>query len=202
MHRARTHDALFLFFFNDTATTEIYTLSLHDALPILISGNHEHYGAVYDETYPIMKEFLKDWNNVSYLENEVFEMDGIRFVCATLWSDMKHRDPLVMETCRNGMNDYHCIYEDTLTKKPITPEFTVKKFDESLTFIRAATKDATDPTVIVTHHPPTSWCLNPLYRQQTDNLLNYAFYSDLETAIPENVEAWIHGHTHYSHILP
>ena len=24
----------FIFFFNDTATTEIYTLSLHDALPI------------------------------------------------------------------------------------------------------------------------------------------------------------------------
>src|SRR5258708_25918860 len=28
-----------LFFFNDTATTEIYTLSLHDALPILIQGD-------------------------------------------------------------------------------------------------------------------------------------------------------------------
>src|ERR1022692_2778545 len=27
---------LFFFFFNDTATTEIYTLSLHDALPILV----------------------------------------------------------------------------------------------------------------------------------------------------------------------
>src|SRR2546422_11206525 len=26
------------FFFNDTATTEIYTLSLHDALPILIAS--------------------------------------------------------------------------------------------------------------------------------------------------------------------
>src|SRR3712207_8082650 len=26
-----------LFFFNDTATTEIYTLSLHDALPILMT---------------------------------------------------------------------------------------------------------------------------------------------------------------------
>ena len=25
---------VFVFFFNDTATTEIYTLSLHDALPI------------------------------------------------------------------------------------------------------------------------------------------------------------------------
>src|SRR5689334_23800952 len=27
----------YFFFFNDTATTEIYTLSLHDALPILAS---------------------------------------------------------------------------------------------------------------------------------------------------------------------
>src|SRR2546430_7951263 len=30
---------LFLFFFNDTATTEIYTLSLHDALPISRARN-------------------------------------------------------------------------------------------------------------------------------------------------------------------
>src|SRR3712207_8846920 len=27
-----------MFFFNDTATTEIYTLSLHDALPIFVLG--------------------------------------------------------------------------------------------------------------------------------------------------------------------
>src|SRR3712207_8125839 len=32
----------FFFFFNDTATTEIYTLSLHDALPIL--PNHSKIG--------------------------------------------------------------------------------------------------------------------------------------------------------------
>src|SRR6266576_7275607 len=30
---------LFFFFFNDTATTEIYTLSLHDALPISWAPN-------------------------------------------------------------------------------------------------------------------------------------------------------------------
>src|SRR3712207_8759842 len=30
---------VFYFFFNDTATTEIYTLSLHDALPILEAGS-------------------------------------------------------------------------------------------------------------------------------------------------------------------
>src|SRR5215510_15742735 len=30
---------IFFFFFNDTATTEIYTLSLHDALPIRDDGH-------------------------------------------------------------------------------------------------------------------------------------------------------------------
>src|SRR5438034_10200607 len=29
----------FVFFFNDPATTEIYTLSLHDALPICLAGS-------------------------------------------------------------------------------------------------------------------------------------------------------------------
>src|SRR2546430_13261067 len=31
----------FFFFFNDTATTEIYTLSLHDALPIYLSPERD-----------------------------------------------------------------------------------------------------------------------------------------------------------------
>src|SRR2546426_11249469 len=35
---------VFFFFFNDTATTEIYTLSLHDALPI--SGGHRQRDAL------------------------------------------------------------------------------------------------------------------------------------------------------------
>src|SRR5215471_20633168 len=33
---------LFFFFFNDTATTEIYTLSLHDALPIFTEQAADH----------------------------------------------------------------------------------------------------------------------------------------------------------------
>src|SRR5688572_32550792 len=38
-----TDDVCYSFFFNDTATTEIYTLSLHDALPI--SGEEWSYGS-------------------------------------------------------------------------------------------------------------------------------------------------------------
>src|SRR3989442_8337953 len=34
------------FFFNDTATTEIYTLSLHDALPISLPAAHPGFGGL------------------------------------------------------------------------------------------------------------------------------------------------------------
>src|SRR3712207_7060825 len=44
--RLRCHHSFF--FFNDTATTEIYTLSLHDALPIsLFADGDWHDAAVY-----------------------------------------------------------------------------------------------------------------------------------------------------------
>src|SRR5258707_10852599 len=43
-------DPLPFFFFNDTATTEIYTLSLHDALPIF-AGNIKEYGVNAIERY-------------------------------------------------------------------------------------------------------------------------------------------------------
>src|SRR2546427_9820063 len=39
-HYTTTSFFLFFFFFNDTATTEIYTLSLHDALPICRRRTH------------------------------------------------------------------------------------------------------------------------------------------------------------------
>src|SRR5258708_31084258 len=48
----KPHPSLSLFFFfNDTATTEIYTLSLHDALPISVTGRgeaHQRLVAVQD----------------------------------------------------------------------------------------------------------------------------------------------------------
>ena len=66
----------FLFFFNDTATTEIYTLSLHDALPILNKKTREK---TQPKKPPSPPEELKPEGNKSkegfvyYIQEE---MDG------------------------------------------------------------------------------------------------------------------------------
>src|SRR2546427_8735536 len=48
------------FFFNDTATTEIYTLSLHDALPIsclvLVEVNAGDFGPRQSDDHPFVLE--------------------------------------------------------------------------------------------------------------------------------------------------
>src|SRR5260370_10087280 len=50
---ARSRSSLF-FFFNDTATTEIYTLSLHDALPIFFfAGGGAAEGSGLARTRPV-----------------------------------------------------------------------------------------------------------------------------------------------------
>src|SRR5256885_2090818 len=58
---------IFFFFFNDTATTEIYTLSLHDALPISVMVRDKDFGAVrlrafgtYDFRIVEPAKFLKE----------------------------------------------------------------------------------------------------------------------------------------------
>src|SRR5437870_6102892 len=55
----------FFFFFTDPATTEIYTLSLHDALPILAAGK-------IALSLPVM-QFLVDW-----LKNHILGSDQKR----------------------------------------------------------------------------------------------------------------------------
>src|SRR5258708_38348366 len=58
-----------IFFFNDTATTEIYTLSLHDALPIYIDGDE---GILRYRGYPIEELAEKS----TYLETAYLLLQG------------------------------------------------------------------------------------------------------------------------------
>src|SRR5688572_32605468 len=51
---------LLFFFFNDTATTEIYTLSLHDALPILCTVTRTQITAFGADFAVAHREFVRE----------------------------------------------------------------------------------------------------------------------------------------------
>src|SRR3712207_5279205 len=74
MRSTRDYTLFHLFFFNDTATTEIYTLSLHDALPIYAVSYFVSYYDVYTpEAYVPSKDL--------YIEKEAQineEIDRLR----------------------------------------------------------------------------------------------------------------------------
>src|SRR2546430_9850792 len=69
---------LFFFFFNDTATTEIYTLSLHDALPIYITQDLPAYCGIRLEQ-PVQRDHV----------SANFPVDGHAFYYTTTIPDRK-----------------------------------------------------------------------------------------------------------------
>src|SRR3712207_2647283 len=80
----------FVFFFNDTATTEIYTLSLHDALPIFQFGR-----AAYKAGLVNRRALARDaWENLLFrLRGSTDEgTDALRERIAQLLEGVRVRD--------------------------------------------------------------------------------------------------------------
>src|SRR5436853_4879296 len=78
----------FRFFLNDTATTEIYTLSLHDALPIFQNGrslNELNRGQSGLETYGLFSNLTHDFLPISGRSEERFSRNAeTELVCRLL----------------------------------------------------------------------------------------------------------------------
>src|SRR3712207_8953595 len=102
-----------VFFFNDTATTEIYTLSLHDALPILI---HDIHGRVVC-TVPQLQIVFGDGRRKA-LHRVLFDVTltrlGLYFRSEEHTSELQSRQYLV---CRLLLEKKH--YSIRLAPRPL-----------------------------------------------------------------------------------
>src|SRR2546429_8738620 len=80
--------AVSFFFFNDTATTEIYTLSLHDALPI--SQRLQKENLVFPEAGHINVDELDDAEHAVRSEEHTSELQSrLHLVCRLLLEKKK-----------------------------------------------------------------------------------------------------------------
>jgi Icc-related predicted phosphoesterase len=159
---------------------------------IFVLGNHEFYNNDLDKTISYWASCV--WKNIIVLENEVAIIKGVRFIGATLWTDMNRGDKEAMDAARTGMNDYRIV---KLGSRTLTPEDTIERFTVSKAFIQQELERPFEgKTVVVTHHLPSYKSIAPPF---ADDPLNPCFASDLEDLIKEHRPTlWIHGHTHSS----
>src|SRR5688572_31928305 len=101
------------FFFNDPATTEIYTLSLHDALPILKSSRRG----------PIRPPLCATRNSRSCAE-ETFTRtrgSGRRSRSEEHTSELQSQSNLVCRLLLEKKKRYHCARSARLSAPPLCP---------------------------------------------------------------------------------
>src|SRR2546422_9967394 len=99
----------FFFFFNDTATTEIYTLSLHDALPISLAFGlrrcrWREFQALTFSFDTLRYQYLRVIDRIGGERNEIDDQlirNSFKVVDQTdefLWSLIQHKDQAKMPT--------------------------------------------------------------------------------------------------------
>jgi predicted phosphohydrolase len=171
---------------------------------IQICGNHEYYHGSLLRTRTKIKETMSAHKNWILADNEVVRVDGVSFICATLWTDFRKGNPMVMETIRRALNDYNYIrtgpnLENAYIKR-ISPHDIFNEHIISKKFIFdaiVAEKSAGQRIVVVTHHAPCELSID--YARYGNDIVNWAYVSDLSNEILDTEpKLWVHGHTHTS----
>lgn len=165
---------------------------------LLVAGNHEHYGSVFEDTVPLLRKHLA---GVNVLDDNLIEIEGVRFFGTTLWTDLAGRNEDALERIRRGMGEYffakmrRAIDDGEIAITKLLPADTLAAHDRAVNALRRLSANPDRPTVVVSHHAPSVKGLNPLHM---GNGLDGAFASELDDVIAcmTNTPFWVHGHTH------
>lgn len=160
---------------------------------VYVLGNHEFYGRDFDGAITEYRVALAGLPHVRLLEREEVEIDGVRFLGATLWTDF-HGDPVAALRAETGLNDFQYIrFRDQALRAPVVSE---RHHETRAWLSQALSVGDPERTVVVTHHAPSFQSAHP--RWQGDPLTP-AFCADLDSLIAERQPAiWLHGHLHES----
>ena len=142
-----------------------------------------------------MREAAKE-HHIHFLEDDSLEIDGVRFLGSTLWTDYKLRGKFTQsQNMRNAyvyLNDHSMIRNGS---RLFTPQDALQRHQDSRAWLESELKQPFDgKTVVVSHHGPHSLSIHPRY---IGDQLTCCFVSDLSDLMP-GVDLWLHGHVHDS----
>jgi Icc-related predicted phosphoesterase len=163
-----------------------------------VLGNHEHYRNTFQQTRSMLEAICP--KNVTILENQCVEYQGIRFLGASLWTDLNENCPITKQVLRQSMNDYRYItwHDQTLdVHYKMSPAITGKMHEETIAYFKSELESNPDkPHVVITHHAPTFKSIHPEFRHEY--YTNGGYMSNLDDFILDhtNILVWTHGHVH------
>ena len=115
----------------------IDSCSRNFANTIYVMGNHEHYHGDFAKSADTIRNWLKPYNNVHFLDKESIELNGYIFFGGTLWTDYNNEDELDMRMIEGMMNDYRGVKN---SNRMVTFNVPVYKTDENGHIITGETK--------------------------------------------------------------
>jgi Icc-related predicted phosphoesterase len=181
---------------------------------IYVPGNHDFY-SFHEKHRPELKTTIEaqrrdlmpraaEEAGVLLGDDATFEIGGVIFICATLWSDMRCSPDYmqradVMREAAKRMNDYKVIKTgEGRSKDRLTPADTIAMHKESVAYIEARLEAHVGrDVVVVTHHAPSPRSLRR-YVSGSFGDLDWCYASDLEHLMTGDAAPalWLHGHIH------
>jgi hypothetical protein len=164
----------------------------------MVMGNHEHYHNRFDRTYTDLVSVLPA--NVTLLEDQVVDYQGVMFLGATLWTDLNRGDPITAWHLKTAMNDYRIVQNHYPAKNlyyKLTPEHTAEVHRKTREYFKSVLETNRDRTfVVITHHAPSFASVHERYR--SDTTMNGGFASNMDDFILDhpNIKYYFHGHMH------
>jgi predicted phosphodiesterase len=146
---------------------------------VYVHGNHEYYGTNRESVVRWTKEASSRHSNLSWLDSELVEIRGRRFLGGPLWFAHAPEGDRV----KQFMGDFSAI-----------ERFESWVYDENRRMTELLARELREGDVVITHHLPSHRCVAPRY---VGNALNVFFLCDVEDLIEDRRPSlWFHGHTH------
>ncbi|HEV3156450.1 MAG TPA: metallophosphoesterase [Candidatus Baltobacteraceae bacterium] len=160
--------------------------TIDSSVPIVyILGNHEFdHSSGFIKVFPQYRRELARFPNLHLLEEESVVFNGVRFLGATLWTDMglpAHYPLFEQETASLGMG--------------VSVDELLAVHTQSVEWLRAQFPSP-EPTVVVTHMAPSARSSLPKWKNSPTSGF---FWTALDELVVQTApKFWIHGHLHNS----
>lgn len=182
--------------------------NIPESMPVIyVPGNHEYEGK---RAFIVMEELKKiedEFPNIHVLQNEAIDIEGIRFIGSTLWSNFEGmglaNKKSVKDWCKYNVVDFTYIFkknpsniQGAVPYVSWNPDDMEEEFKKSYDFIKyeLRNRETELPKFVVTHFAPTIESLDPNFKIG----LHSAYWVNNLPELMGFCEYWVHGHTHSS----